>query len=80
MSKGKERERKREGKGREGRLSGERCEWGSVMTSAKCWPGFTGEGGGRERRMVGTRGKKKRKKEGNLNTKYVIDSECMKNI
>ena len=32
------------------------------------------EDGGHKRK------KRKRKKEGNLNTKYAIDSECMKNI
>ena len=75
MSKGKERERKREGKGREGRLSGERCEWGSVMTLAKCRPGFTREGGGRERRMVGTRGKKEKEKKRAISTQNMQSTQ-----
>ena len=59
MSKRKERERKREGKGREGRLlTGERCEWRPVMMPVKCQPVSLG----REGEADGGHGKKKNNK------------------
>ena len=68
MSKGKERKRKREGKGREG-------ETGDDV--GKVPIGFTREGG-REGEADG--GYRRRKKKSNLSTKYTTNSKCIKNI
>ena len=72
MSKMKERERKR-GKGK-GKGKGERGR--PMMMPTKCWLISLG----REEDVDGGYGRKKKKKKGNLGTKYAIGSECIKNI
>ena len=65
MSKGKERKRKREEKGREGETSDDTTKCRSVSLGRK-----GGANGGYGRK----------KKKGNLDTKYVAGSACIKNI